>query len=146
MKDAEFRAELKSAKLTFREVEGNPIRRVEFSLCCEFTVEAAEWLGAVALNQRDLMVNGDVEKFTADISAYHAKASLSGTGGNVELEPDGILASATTKAGKGEDGEPTYWVTFTFEAYPHASLLTFLAACLKEYIDCDFKRVQLECA
>ena len=143
MNDAEFRAELRSAKMTARPDEKTTIRRVEFALCREFTVEAAEWLGPVAVNQRDLMVNGDVDKFSADIAAYHAKALLQGTGGNAEFQADGISATATTKAGKGEDDEPTYWLTLTFEAFPDAKLLSFPSADLKEYIDCDFKRLQL---
>jgi hypothetical protein len=142
MQDARFTAQLKAAKLIARSEGDKTIRRVQFSLALYFTLEVADWLGAVATNQRDLMIHGDIDKVEIPIDAYHAKTTVSGLGGNAEMFVDGVSATATVKSG-GEDKEPSYEVVFIFEAYPDAKLLTFMAAALKEHIECDFKRTQL---
>jgi hypothetical protein len=142
MEDARFSAQLKAAKLTAKSEEDKTIRRVQFQLAREFSVEIAEWLGDVALNQRALMIAGDVDKCELPIDAYHAKAELAGLGGTASVFVDGISATASVKQGK-EDEPQHEEVAFVFEAFPDAKLLTFLAATLKEYVDCDFKRTQL---
>jgi hypothetical protein len=145
MQDARFSAVLKAAKFVAHSEDDKTIRRVQFALCAPFSLEIAEWLGAVATNQRDLMQNGDLDSCEIAIDAYHAKASFQGLAGNTSADVDGIKAVATVKAGK-EEGEQSEDVTFTFEAFPEAKLLTFIAASLKEWIECDFKRTQLDLA
>ena len=49
MNDTTFSAALKSAKLTARKDPDNPdtiIRRIQFTLARDFSLEQAEWLGA----------------------------------------------------------------------------------------------------
>jgi hypothetical protein len=145
MQDARFTAQLKAAKFVARNEDDKTIRRVQFSLARDFSLDIADWLGAVATNQRDLLVKGDIDSVEIPIDAYHAKAMLSGLGGNAEMQVDGVCATAVVKA-VGKDEGQREEVTFVFEAYPHAPLLTFLAAALKEHIDCEFKRSQLTIA
>lgn len=141
MQDARFSAQLKSAKLTARSEADKTIRRVQFALARDFSIDIADWLGPVATNQRELLVGGDIDKVEIPIDAYHAKATLSGMGGNAEVAVDGISAAAVVKQ-SGED-QQTEEVTLVFEAFPEAKLLTFLAASVKEHIDCTFMRSQL---
>jgi hypothetical protein len=141
MKDAGFSAQIKSAKLTARDEEDKTIRRVEFALTREFSIEVAEWLGPFACAQRDAMVRCDLDKCEIAIDAYHCKLSMTGAAGNVETDASGIKSKAEIKKTKEAQREE---VTLSFEAYPTSVLMSFLAASLKEHVDCSFSALQLE--
>jgi len=141
MYDTAFTAMLKTGKLTARAEETKTIRRVQFSLVRDFTVADAEWLGTEAMQLRTSLQNGTLNRFEIPIDAYHAKATFHGRGGNVDIDVDGITATAAVV---GSDENEHEEVAYLFEAFPDAKLLTFLASSLKEHIDCEFKRTQTQ--
>jgi hypothetical protein len=146
MKDAGFSAVLKSAKLIARKNPDKPdaiIRRVRFELVKGFSVDSAEWLGMVAVQQRLMMVDRDIKKCVIPIDAYHAKVEIAGVGTAGIADCEGVSATATIK---GKDDNEHEELTLVFEAFPDAKLVTFLAASLGRQIDCSFKALQLECA
>ena len=136
MTDHKFHGSLDGAKLTARNEEKTVVRRVEFKFGCDFRIEDAEWL-SVENMRRDLM-GGMLDTFKVPIDAFHAKASFSGTKGNAEVQIQGVSAEA--KMSGGEEPEPR--ITITMEAFPDASLLSWLAASLKEYVDVKLLALQ----
>ena len=141
MHDTAFTAMLKTGKLTARAEETKTIRRVQFSLVRDFTVADAEWLGTEAIQLRSALKNRTLNRFEIPIDAYHAKASFHGRGGNVDVDVDGITATAAVVGSEENEHEE---VSYLFEAFPDAKLLTFLASSLKEHIDCELKRTQVQ--
>jgi hypothetical protein len=147
MNDTTFSATLKAAKLVARKDPDTPntmIRRVQFQLTRDFSVEQAEWLGSEATHMRGLLQHRDLRRFELEIDGYHAKASFHGLAGNVDIpQLDGVTAVAGVVGSEEDEHEE---VTFTFEAFPEAKLLTFLAMAVKERIECEFAVLQLELA
>jgi len=147
MKDAGFSATLKGAKLIARKNQDNPdqaLRRVRFELVLPFDAMTAEWLGETAQGQYDMLTDRSIKRFSMAIDAYHAKAALSGMGGNAEItDAEGVSATAAVK---GRDDKEHEELTLVFEAFPDAKMLTFLAQNIGGGIDCNFKALQLECA
>jgi hypothetical protein len=145
--DAGFSATLKGAKLIARKNPDKPdheLRRVRFELVLPFDELTAEWLGETAQGQYDMLTGRAIKRFSMTIDAYHAKADLSGMGGNAEIvDAEGVSATAAVK---GRDDKEHEELTLVFEAFPDAKLLTFLAANVGGGIDCNFKALQLECA
>lgn len=141
MNDTAFTAMLKTGKLTARADEAKTIRRVQFSLVRDFDEADAEWLGPNAIQLRSSLKNRTLNRFEIPIDAYHAKASLHAEGGNVEVDVDGITATAAIV---GADDKEREEITYLFEAFPDAKLLTFLASSLREHIDCELVRSQTE--
>ena len=138
MQDHKFHGSLDGAKLTARNEEKTVVRRVQFKFGCDFRIEDAEWLGVEAM--RTDLEHGVLDTFDVPIDAFHAKASFSGTKGNAEVQVQGV--SATAKMSGGEEPEPR--ITITLEAFPDASLLSWLAASIKEYVDVELKALQGE--
>lgn len=122
MNDKKLIASLDSAKLIARSEASKTIRRVQFKLAREFSIEDAEWLGDDAISMREMLTEGALKKFEIPIDAYHAKASFAGMAGNAEADVDGVSAAITTKKGKGDDAEDTYELTIGFEAFPKDKL------------------------
>lgn len=146
MKDAGFAATLKSAKLTARKNPDKPdqiLRRVRFELVKLFSVGDAEWLGDAAVQQRKYLVDRFVKTFSMPIDAYHAKAEIVGVGNAEIADCSGIAATAAVKGKEDDEREE---ITFVFEAFPDAKLVTFLAASLGCEVECSFKALQLEMA
>ena len=145
MNDTTFSATLKSAKLVARKDPDNPdtvIRRVQFTLAREFSPGDAEWLGTEAVHMRKLLQQRDLHRFEIEIDAYHAKAAFHGIGGNADIKQlDGVTATAGIVGSEEDEHEE---INFTFESFPEAKLLTFLAMAVKERIDCELKVLQLE--
>jgi len=144
MKDAGFSATLKSAKLTARKNPDKPdaiIRRVRFELVKNFEASDAEWMGPTAIDGRKAMQSRDMKKIVLPIDAYHAKATLTGNGTAEIADCAGVTATAAVK---GRDESEHEEITFVFEAFPDAKLVTFLAASLGCGVDCTFAALQLE--
>jgi hypothetical protein len=140
MQDLTFNAALEAAKLTARTEDDKTIRRVVFKLSRGFSLEQAEWLGDEACHMRGLMNRGVLEKFTQPIDAYVGKITLTGGAGTATAEVFGLAAVASMSG--GEMPEPL--MALTFEAFPEAKLLTFLAASIKEFIDVELLASQTE--
>ena len=147
MNDTLFSATLHSAKLVARKDPDKPdtvIRRVQFVLARDFSIEQAEWLGAEATHMRELLQHRDLHRFEIEIDGYHAKASFHGLAGNADIaQVDGVKAVAGLVGSEEDEHEE---INFTFEAFPEAKLLTFLAMAVKERIDCEFEVLQLDLA
>ena len=145
MNDTTFSAQLKAAKLTARKDPDSPdtiIRRVQFTLARDFSPADAEWIGAEAVHMRKLLQQRDLHRFEVEIDGYHAKASFHGLGGNADVaQLDGMTAVAGLV---GSDEDEHEEINFTFEAFPEAKLLTFLAMAMKGQIDCELKALQLD--
>jgi hypothetical protein len=145
MKDAGFSATLKSAKLIARKNSDKPdtiLRRVKFELVKNFEASDAEWLGETAMTGRKAMQARDMKKIVLPIDGYHAKAMLSGIGGNAEItDCSGVQAAAVVK---GKDDDEHEEITYVFEAFPDAGLMTFLAMSVGCGIDCSFAKLQME--
>jgi len=142
-KDATFTATLKAASLTARKHPDRPgttLRRVRFALAREFGPGEAEWLGENAVRMRTLLQRRDLRRVEIPIDGYHAKVVLSGISGSAETEVEGVTATACVV---GAEDQETEKVTFVFEAFPEAKLLTFLAASLKGAVACEFLVSQL---
>ena len=138
MNDHNFHGSLDGAKLIARNEEKDVVRRVQFKFGCDFRIEDAEWLSVERMRQD--LINGVLDTFEVPIDAFHAKASFSGTKGNAEVEVQGVSAAA--KMSGGEEPEPR--ITITLEAFPDSSLLSWLAASIKEYVDVELKALQGE--
>jgi hypothetical protein len=136
MNDISFGASLEGAKLIARNVDDKVIRRVQFKLGRPFSLEQADWLDAEPLRAK--LQRGELDAFEIPIDAYHAKASFSGTAGNAAAQVDGVSAAA--KMSGGDD--PTPLLVLTFEAFPEAALLTWLAASVKEHVDVELLALQ----
>lgn len=143
MQDTKFKAELYSAKFTTRKDDQKRVlRRVQFTLVLgDFPIHIAEWLGDVAISQRDLIQSRDLSKFEMEIDNYFAKATFSGTSGNADADVAGILAVAEVV---GQDEKEHEEVKLTFEAFPTAKLLTWIASSLKEWVEVDMAAMQGE--
>ena len=138
MKDISFGASLDGAKLLAHAVDDKTVRRVQFKLGRPFSLEQAEWLEAEPLRQK--LQRGELDAFEIPINAFHAKASFSGMAGNASAQVDGV--AATAKMSGGED--PTPMLALTFEAFPEAALLTWLAASVKENVEVELLATQAE--
>ena len=136
MKDISFGASLDGAKLLAHAVDDKTVRRVQFKLGRPFSLEQAEWLEAEPLRQK--LQRGELDAFEIPINAFHAKASFSGMAGNASAQVDGV--AATAKMSGGED--PTPMLALTFEAFPEAALLTWLAASVKENVEVELLALQ----
>jgi hypothetical protein len=143
MQDAKFRAELHSAKFTTRKDDAKKvIRRVQFALILgDFPVNVAEWLGEEAVSLRLLLQSRSLRKFDLPIDYYFALAALESTSGNADADVAGISAVAAV-VGKDEDEHEE--ITLTFEAFPTAKMLTWIAASLKEWVDVEMVASQRE--
>ena len=144
MNDIVFSASLKSAKLTARKNPDHPdtvIRRVQFSLSKTFGHEEAEFLGQVGIELLANLQGRVLNKGEIPINAYHAKAEFAGSRGTATADIDGLVAKAAVVGNEDQEHEE---ITFEFEAPCEASLLVFFGLSLKEYIECDIKRVQQE--
>ena len=143
MQDATFRAELHSAKfVTHKDDAKKIIRRVHFTLVLsDFPINVAEWLGDEAVSLRLLLQSRSLRKFDQTIDFYFAKAALGSTFGNADADVAGISAVAAV-VGKDEDEHEE--ITLTFEAFPTAKLLTWIAASLKEWVDVEMVASQRE--
>ena len=133
-----FTASLDSAKLMAHNQEAKVVRRVQFKLGLDFDLTLTEWLDAEPLRQK--LQRGELDAFEIKIDAYHAKASFSGLAGNATAQVDGVSAAA--KMSGGEDPKPR--ITITLEAFPDATLLSWLAASVKEHVDVELLALQGE--
>jgi hypothetical protein len=138
MNDFRFHGSLDGAKLIARNEEKEVVRRVQFKFGCDFGMEYAEWLDCEPL--RTKLMRGDLDTFEIPIDAFHAKASFSGTKGNAKVQVQGVSAAA--KMSGGEEPEPR--ITITLEAFPDATMLSWLAASIKEYVDVELLALQGE--
>ena len=136
MKDISFGASLDGAKLLAHNQEAKVVRRAEFKLGRNFDLEQAEWLDAEPLRQK--LQRGELDAFEIPIDAYHAKASFHGLSGNATAQVDGVKAAAKMSSGD----EPKPLLTLTFESFPDAALLTWLAASVKEHVDVELLALQ----
>ena len=136
MKDISFGASLDGAKLLAHNQEAKVVRRAEFKLGRNFDLEQAEWLDAEPLRQK--LQRGELDAFEIPIDAYHAKASFHGLAGNATAQVDGVKAAAKMSSGD----EPKPLLTLTFEAFPDAALLTWLAASVKEHVEVELLALQ----
>ena len=87
---------------------------------------------------RQKLQRGELDAFEIPIDAYHAKASFHGLSGNATAQVDGVKAAAKMSSGD----EPRPLLTLTFEAFPDAALLTWLAASVKEHVDVELLALQ----
>ena len=136
MTDIKLTASLDGVKLLARNVGTKSVRRAQFKLGRGFGLEQAEWLEAVQL--REKLQRGELDAFAVPIDAYVARGTFRGLAGNATAEVYGVSAAA--KMSGGEDPEPL--LTLTFEAGPDVTLLTWLAANVKEIIDVELLRLQ----
>jgi len=136
VKDITLTASLDGAKLIARNQEATIVRRVQFKLQRSFDLEQAEWLDAEPL--RGKLQRGELDAFEIPIDAYHAKASFHGLAGNATAQVDGVKAAAKMSSGD----EPKPLLTLTFEAFPDAALLTWLAASVKEHVEVELLALQ----
>jgi hypothetical protein len=136
MKDITFQASLDGAKFIARNQEATIVRRVQFKLQRSFDLEQAEWLDAEPL--RGKLQRGELDAFEIPIDAYHAKASFHGLAGNATAQVDGVSAAAKMSSGD----EPRPMLALTFEAFPDAALLTWLAASVKEHVEVELLALQ----
>ena len=136
MKDITLTASLDGAKLIARNQEATIVRRVQFKLQRNFDLEQAEWLDAEPL--RGKLQRGELDAFEIPIDAYHAKASFHGLAGNATAQVDGVSAAAKMSSGD----EPRPMLALTFEAFPDAALLTWLAASVKEHVEVELLALQ----
>lgn len=144
MNDLVFNANLKSARFAARKNPDHPdtvIRRVQFALTKTFGHEEAEWLGPIGIELLHNLQSRALNKGEIPLDGYHGKAEFSGLLGNAEANIDGIVAKATIAGTEDNEHEE---ITFEFEAPCEAKLLTFIGLSLKEHIDVDLKRLQLE--
>ena len=136
MKDITLTASLDGAKLLAHKQEAKVVRRVEFKLGRNFDLEQAEWLDTEPLRQK--LQRGELDAFEIPIDAYHAKASFHGLAGNATAQVDGVKAAAKMSSGD----EPRPMLALTFEAFPDAALLTWLAASVKEHVEVELLALQ----
>lgn len=136
MKDITLTASLDGAKLIARNQEATIVRRVQFKLGRHFDLEQAEWLDAEQLRQK--LQRGELDAFEIPIDAYHAKASFHGLAGNATAQVDGVSAAAKMSSGD----EPRPMLALTFESFPDAALLTWLAASVKEHVEVELLALQ----
>ena len=143
MEDTKFRAELHSAKFTTHKDDSKRIlRRVQFTLALgDFPVHIAEWLGDVAVSQRQLILSRDLTKFESGIDNYFAKATFGSSSGNAEADVAGINVVVGVVGKDGKEHEET---TLNFEAFPTVKLLTWIASSLKEWVDVEMVASQRE--